>query len=94
MTSTDGRSGKNSNGGQDGRSSFHRAPFNLQKWMNDRFTVSGLRSDPARSGHQRRVSYATEQAFAGRWFHTGDIGVMDEDGYMFIVDRLNAMPHA
>ena len=30
---------------------------------------------------------ATEEAFAGGWFHTGDLGVMHEDGYIEIRDR-------
>jgi fatty-acyl-CoA synthase len=38
-----------------------------------------------------RDPQATEQAFAGGWFHTGDIGVRDDDGYLFIVDRLKDM---
>ena len=30
---------------------------------------------------------ATEEAFAGGWFHSGDLGVMHPDGYIQIKDR-------
>jgi fatty-acyl-CoA synthase len=30
---------------------------------------------------------ATEEAFAGGWFHSGDLGVMDPDGYIELKDR-------
>jgi long-chain acyl-CoA synthetase len=34
-----------------------------------------------------RAPEVTEQTLAGGWLHTGDIGRLDEDGYLYVVDR-------
>jgi fatty-acyl-CoA synthase len=34
---------------------------------------------------------ATAEALRGGWFHTGDLAIKDEDGYVFIVDRVKDM---
>src|SRR4051812_7740101 len=48
-----------------------------------------------RSPHAALGYYADEdktaEAFAGGWFHSGDLGVMTEDGFLSVVDRKKDM---
>jgi fatty-acyl-CoA synthase len=49
-----------------------------------------LRGPKVCAGYWRDAD-ATADAMRGGWFHTGDLGVIDKDGYLFIVDRLKDM---
>jgi 3-(methylthio)propionyl---CoA ligase len=45
-----------------------------------------LRGNTVMKGYLRNQD-ATDAAFAGGWFHTGDLGVMHPDGYIEVKDR-------
>jgi long-chain acyl-CoA synthetase len=49
----------------------------------------------ARAGNFMREYWnkpdATEDAFRGGWYHSGDAGYLDEGGYLFLVDRVKDM---
>ena len=59
---------------------------------NDEPVAQGEPGEIVIRGHNIMTGYwqrpeATEEAMRGGWFHSGDIGRMDEDGYFYIVDR-------
>ncbi len=48
------------------------------------------RSPHATLGYYRQPD-TTHEAFRGGWFHSGDLGVLDEDGRLSVVDRKKDM---
>jgi long-chain acyl-CoA synthetase len=63
---------------------------------NDNEVPRATRGEVVIRGHLIMKGYykqpeATAEAFRNGWFHTGDIGIMDEEGYLAIVDRKKDM---
>lgn len=63
---------------------------------NDVEVPDGERGEVVIRGHNVMKGYykrpeATAEAFKNGWFHSGDIGIFDEQGYLSIVDRKKEM---
>ncbi len=64
--------------------------------LEDREVPTGERGEIVIRGHNVMKGYykrpeVNAEVLRGGWFHTGDIGTMDEDGYFYIVDRVKDM---
>ena len=81
-----------------------RAPSVAQSWAcqvqivddEDRPLAPGERGEIVIRGHNVMKGYykrpdETAEALRNGWFHTGDIGAIDDDGYVTIVDRKKDM---
>lgn len=76
--------------------SVGRPAFNVQTRvvdadMND--VPAGTQGEIVHRSPQLLTGYwgndaATTEAFAGGWFHSGDVGVLDADGFLYVVDRI------
>jgi fatty-acyl-CoA synthase len=60
----------------------------MEKTPNDGLTIGELmiRGNTVMKGYLKNPD-ATDEAFAGGWFHTGDLGVQHPDGYIEIKAR-------
>src|SRR3954470_14770461 len=63
-------------------------PETMQEVPRDGETIGEVmfRGNIVMKGYLKNES-ATKEVFAGGWFHTGDLGVLDEHGYVIIKDR-------
>ena len=62
----------------------------------DKDVATGDQGEIVIRGHNIMKGYlgrpeATAEALRGGWFHTGDVGTLDEDGYLTITDRVKDM---
>jgi acyl-CoA synthetase (AMP-forming)/AMP-acid ligase II len=58
----------------------HRSPHAALRYFNDHAALRYFNDEEK-----------TAEAFRGGWFHSGDLGVMTEDGYLSVVDRKKDM---
>ncbi len=65
-----------------------RDPQTMQPVEADGETIGEvmMRGNVVMKGYLKNAT-ATDEAFAGGWFHTGDLGVMHADGYVQLKDR-------
>mgnify|MGYP001946971403 CR=1 FL=1 len=64
-------------------------PKTLQPVPKDGQTIGEIfmRGNTVMKGYLKNPT-ATAEAFEGGWFHSGDLGYRDEQGYIYIVDRI------
>ena len=65
-----------------------RAPNTMKSIPKDGKTIGEvmMRGNMVMKGYHNNKK-ATNDSFSGNWFHTGDLGVMHEDGYIELKDR-------